>query len=424
MQHHRTGPVTVLALCATEFAVLAATVVPGAIAMQLLVRGLDSSLELESRLSWITTCGGIAAIIFGPLCGWLSDRTAHRVGHRGHWIAVTPIIGLVFVVVAANADTLPVMVVAWFGVQASYAALFAALFASIADFVPTVDRSRVVGLFVGSGMASVAFAGTLVALLLSGHLGVALSNPRAVFCAMAVVAVPVSLVSAWHLRALGRAAGPVPVKARDRGFLQPLLHAGGPFWWLLAQRLLVQATYSCMTVYSVLYLVRRTGDAPKDAAMTVGIATAIGGTIATVVAMRGARFCAERFGYRRTMSFGIFVLLAGTVAMSFATTVPVFFVAHLCAGIGLGFYLALDMVVALHQLPPATAGRLLGFFADARKVSQSLIPAIGPTILAFGAGDLVGVDRSQNYYALMAVGTLAALAALGMAQRLKEPSKA
>ncbi len=423
MNGHRVRPMTVLALCATEFAVLAAMVVPGAIALQLLVRQLDSPLVLESRLSWITACGGIAAIISGPLCGWLSDRTAHRVGHRGGWISGSAVLGMVFVVVAANTTTLPAMVAAWICVQASYAALFCALFASIADFVPSADRGRVVGLFVGSGMASVAFAGTLVALLLSGRLGVALSNPKTVFAAMAVVAVPVSLLASRHFRTLGRAAGPVVAQPHDRGFLRPLIRAGAPFWWLLTQRLLVQATYSCMTVYAVLYLVRRTGEEPRDAAMIVGVATAVGGTIATLVAMRGAHFLASRLGYRAAMSTGIGFLLTGAVLMSFSTEIHVFVVAHLCAGTGLGLYLALDMVVALHRLPSATAGRLLGFFADARKVSQSIIPAVGPVVLGYGSGDLVGADQSQNYFALLGLGATLALAALAMTSRLRMPDR-
>lgn len=424
MSENRVRPVTVLALCATEFAVLAATVVPGAIVLQLLVGQLSSALELESRQSWLTTCGGIAAIIAGPLCGWLSDRTAHRTGHRGGWIALTVVLGAVFVVLAANADTLPAMVLAWVGVQASYAALLSALFASIADFVPAAERGRVVGWFVASGMASVAFAGLLVVLLIQGHLGIALSETRAVFCAMAVVAVPVALVSSLHFRALGRARGPVRAGAHDRGFLRPLVEAGAPFWWLLTQRLLVQATYSCMTIYSVLYLVRRTGEGPRDAAVVVGVATAIGGTIATLVAMRGARALADRIGYRGAMSTGIAILLVGTVLMSSTSEIHVFFIAHLCAGTGLGLYLALDMVVALHRLPAATAGRLLGFFADARRVAQSFVPAIGPAVLALGSEDVVGVDRSQNYFALLSLGTLMALAALGMTSRLRVPQPA
>lgn len=424
MHVSRVRPVTIVALCAAEFAVLAATVVPGAIVLQLLVGQLDSTLTPESRQSWLTTCGGIAAIIAGPLCGWLSDRTAHRVGHRGAWIAASVVLGAVFVVVAANANTLPQMVLAWMGVQAAYAALFSSLFASIADFVPAAERSRVVGWFVAAGMASVAFAGLLVVLLIQGRLGVALSETRAVFCAMALVAVPVTLASSMHFRMLGRARGPVVARQRDRGFMRPLIEAGAAFWWLLTQRLLVQATYSCMTLYSVLYLVRRTGEMPRDAAVTVGVATAVGGTIATLIAMRGARALADRIGYRAAMSTGVGILLTGTLLMSFSAEVHVFFIAHLCAGTGLGVYLALDMVVALHKLPAATAGRLLGFFADARKVSQSFVPAIGPAVLAFGNGDLVGADRSQNYFALLSLGTLMALAALGMASRLRVPESA
>jgi hypothetical protein len=89
----------------------------------------------------------------------------------------------------------------------------------------------------------------------------------------------------------------------------------------------------------------------------------------------------------------------------------------------LGIYLALDLVIALPLLPPAVAGQLLGFFTTARKVSQSLIPAIGPWLLAWGSGDLTGVDRSQNYFGLLVFGAVLSLVAMGLTTRLRLPDQ-
>ncbi|RNL62014.1 MFS transporter [Nocardioides marmoriginsengisoli] len=425
MSDHRVRPATIAALCITEFAALGALVVPAIIALQLRVRELESTLTPESRLSWVTTCGAVSAMLAGPIFGWLSDASARRHGHRATWIIGGAVAGLGCAVVAANVTTLPALVLAWIGVQVSYSATFAALFGSLSDFVPARDRARVSGLFAASGIASVAFGGALVAMLLSGHLGAALENPKSVFLAMAVLAVPTSAFTSWHLRSLGRAAGPIVVEppAEKPGVVKTLIGAGGWFWWLLAQRVLVQAAYTCMTVYAVLYLVRRTGEEAHDAAVLVAIATAIGGTMGVLVAAGGARSLARRIGYKAALGVGILCLVTATALMSLSTSQSAFVVAHVLAGSGLGTYLALDLVVALTLLPTASAGRLLGYFTTARKIPQSVVPAIAPALLAIGSGDLLGVDRSQNYFALLIFGSALGVVALGLLGRLTVPDK-
>jgi len=423
MSKSRARTATVAALCATEFAALGALVIPAIVGLQLRVAELDSDLSPESRLSWVTTCGAIAAMLAGPVGGWLSDRSARRHGHRAWWIIGGAGIGLTSIMTAAYAPTLALLVLAWVVAQASYGATFVALFASLSDFVPEADRPRVVGLFAGSGLASVAFAGAFAAALLDGRLGPVMETPSAVFIAMAAIALPPAALTGWHLRRLGRAAGPAvgSPRAESRGVLQALGGAGTPFWWLLAQRFLVQMAYSCLTVYAVFYLVRRTGESMHDAAVLVGAATAIGGSVGMAVSGGGARFLARRLGYRSALSLGIVLLLAATVVMGVSATKSAFVVAHVLAGAGLGTYLALDLVVALKLLPSSTAGRLLGYFTMVRKVPQSLVPAIGPALLAIGSGDVIGVDRSSNYFALLAFGSLMAVAAMGLAGRLAVP---
>jgi MFS family permease len=243
---------------------------------------------------------------------------------------------------------------------------------------------------------------------------------------MAIIAVPVSALASLHFRALGRAAGPLALEPPEekQGVLRTLAGAGSPFWWLIVQRLFVQAAYTSITVYAVFYLVRRTGQDAHDAGQLVAVASAIGGTCGVLVAVGGARFVARRVGYRAALSLGILCLLWATALMSLSTSRPLFVVAHVFAGTGLGIYLALDLVVALALLPRVgNAGRVLGYFQAARKVPQSLVPAVGPWLLAIGSGDVVGVDRSQNYFALLAAGTLLALLALALVSRLTVPER-
>ena len=47
----------------------------------------------EAALAWITGAGAVAAIIFNPLAGALSDRTTARWGRRKPWVLLGSVIG-------------------------------------------------------------------------------------------------------------------------------------------------------------------------------------------------------------------------------------------------------------------------------------------------------------------------------------------
>jgi MFS family permease len=260
---------TLVALCGTEFAVQGALVVPAVVGLQLRVATFDDDLSPESRLSWVTTVGPIAAMVATILAGWLSDRTARRRGHRGPWIVGGAVVGAAAILAGAHAPNLPLLVLAWAGAQAAYGATFAALFGAIADVVGPVDRARMSGWFAAAGIGALAVGALLAAAILGGHV-TALGTSTAAFVVLAVLAVPVAVLTARHLSSLAPrpAAAGEPVRPPGgRAVLRTLIGAGAPFWWLLLQRLVVQAAYTCLTVYGVLFRsdvpARTTGTPPS-----------------------------------------------------------------------------------------------------------------------------------------------------------------
>jgi MFS family permease len=365
-------------------------------------------------------------MVTNPVFGWVSDRTVRRRGHRAGWVLGGAVMGCVGAVASTYAPTLPLLVLAWTLTQISYSATFAALYGTLSDVVSPADRARVSSWFAMAAVGAIAFGGLLAAALLTGHLGAAVSQPHVVFAAMAVAGLPVALVTSWHLRTLTPRADRAirDESPRTRGIVESvrsLGDAGAPYWWLWLQRLLAQSAYSCLTVYGVLLVIRRIGEEPKDAAVLVATMTAIAATLAMAMAAGGARRLARQVGYRAALGGGVALLLAADVTLSLTTGTSGFVLAHLLAGIGLGLYFALDLAVALTVLPPSAGGRFLGYFNIARSLPGSLIPAIGPALLAIGGGDLVGLDRSRNYFALLAFGSALALLALLVTGRLTLP---
>jgi len=418
--------VTVAALCLTEFCALGALVGPLLIGLQMRVAHLPSGLTPEARLSTVETAGAITAMIGNFVFGWLSDRTARRFGHRSWWILGASITGGAAVVVAAHVPSLPLLVVVWVCAQGSYNAVFASLYGTLSDLVAPGDRTRVTGWFSFSAIGAIAFSAGLAALLYSGHLGEQLHDPKVIFFAMAVLNVPVAAVASWHLRGLRLPAAdrPVAMAVRPRTpreVFDALAGAGAPFWWVWLQRMLAQTAYVFVVVYGVFVLVRRTGQSPADAAPTVATSIAAGAVIGMLMSAGGSRALARRWGYGPTLSLGILLLMAANVTLMMATGTSAFVVAVVLAGAGLGTYTGLDLAVALSVVPASAGGRFLGLFGIAKSLPQSVVPAIGPLLLALGTGDLVGTDRSLNYFAFFTVGSMLALWAVVLIPKLTLP---
>lgn len=420
---HRLSRTTVAALCVTEFCALGALVVPLVVGLSLLVRGVDSGLALETRLSWVETAGALTAMSLNPVWGWLSDRTVRRSGHRTPWIVGGTVVGCAAVVTATYMTTLPALVLVWACAQMSYSATFAALYGTLSDVVHPADRARVSGWFAAAATGAISFGGLVGYALLTGHLGVALSEPRIAFVLLAFVAVPVAIVASLHLRTLTpRARLTEPTEPTEpTGARGGLAGAGAAYWWLWLQRLFAQASYSCLTVYGVFFLIRRAGEEAHDAASVVALVTAVGAALGMAMAVGGSRALARRVGYRPVMAGGILLLLGANVLLALSTSTTAFVLAILCAGTGLGTYVALDLAVALTVLPPTASGRFLGYFNIARTLPQSVVPALGPLFLALGSGDLLGADRSRNYFAFFVFGSALSLVALVLLARLTVP---
>ena len=137
----------------------------------------------------------------------------------------------------------------------------------------------------------------------------------------------------------------------------------------------------------------------------------------------GARVLARRLGYRPVMAGGILLLLGANLLLTTATSATSYVVALLCAGAGLGTYVALDLAAALAVLPDGANGRLLGYFNIARTLPQTVVPALGPAFLAMGSGDVVGVDPSRNYFAFFLFGSALAAVALVLLTRMTVPER-
>lgn len=383
---------TLLALCAVELSALGSLVVPLSIGLAIKVRSLNTSMSPEEALGIITAAGAAAAMVANLSFGRWSDQSAQP--NRSRWIIGGVLAGALVAPLALYVHTVAALTVVWCLLQITYNATFAGLYGTIADVVPETDRSRVSGIFAASATGSILLGLGLVTFL-----------PKTVevaFLVMPPIAAVVSCLAFPVLRRLGR---PERVKVANEGW-RAVLRASSQYWWVWTQRLLGQLGYVFATLFGLFYLIRRAGMEDAHAATWVTATGAAAAALSIVAAVVAGRVAKRSRSYAPFLVVGL-GCIGVALALKTATTSPVaFLIATLLAGLGSGAYYAVDLALVLHVLPQSSAGTLLGFFNISRTLPQSLAPLFAPPLLAIGGSDVVGVDRSQNYFALYVAGLL------------------
>lgn len=393
----RTPNSTVLALCSTELFALGSLIVPISIGLALKVRTLDTGMSNEAALSIVTAAGAAAAMFANPVFGWWSDRSLAP--NRSRWILGGAAAGALVAPAVLTVNTVAGLTVVWCLLQIAYNATFAGLYGTIADVVPEADRSRVSGFFAASASAS----------FLVG-LGIAAVLPKAVaplFLVMPSVAVVVACGAYLVLRRLWREH-----LVRAAGGWRHLVSAPSQYWWVWFQRLLSQLAYVIASIFGVFYLIRRAGLDDAGAATWVAATGATAAGLSVVAAICAGQLAKRSASYGPYMFLGLSLVGSALAVKSVTSTPAAFVVATLLAGLGSGAYYAVDLALVLRTLPAASAGALLGFFNISRTLPQSLAPLFAPPLLQLGSGDIVGADRTQNYFALYATGLLVVAAAM------------
>lgn len=399
------------AFCATEFVTLGALIVTllgglPALAAEVKPHGWDQ----ESALSLVTSVGAACACFSNVGFGWLGDRTRHSRYGRMPWVVLGVVIGVPAVMLAGRSHSIAELTLWWALAQTGYNATFAGIFAMVSDAATPGERGRVSAWFVASMTAAPVF-----------YLGMTAWPDKTTFVlfdllplvSLAVLAVTLPLLWLDVVRRPRQQPAAVPVAPVEKGL-------AGQFWLLLVMRLLLGLANSTAGLFTAYYLIRRIGMATPEPTLTWTLATAAGAAATGILAsVAGARF-ARRLGRADLpMYAGLALQLAALLILAFGDSRTEYVTGMLLSGFGLGMYGSVDFALLLRVIPRRSSGFWLGLFNVSRAAPQSIIPAIAPTLLAIGSGDLVGVDRSQNYAAFYLMGAAICLASLGCMPALR-----
>ncbi|MEU0520665.1 MFS transporter [Streptosporangium sp. NPDC006007] len=336
----------------------------------------------EAALALVTGAGAAVAMLWNPIAGALSDRTASRFGRRHPWSLAGALAGAGAMVLLAGQTTILGMAVGWCLVQAGLNAMQASLTAGVPDHVPVSQRGEVSG-WVGIPQSlGVVIAVVLVTVVTttteSGYFLIAALIPLCVL--PFVLTTPDPRLTARPRFELG---------AFLRGFwISPRAHPD--FFWAWLTRFLMQLGNAVATLYLLYFLTDAVGYErlfPGEKAENGLLTLILIYTAAVVLTAVVAGVVSDRLGRRRLLvTVSGLISAVPAVMLAFWPQWPVAMVAAAILGAGFGIYLSVDNALVTEVLPTAEGrAKDLGVINIANSGPQVLGPVIaGPIVASFG----------------------------------------
>ena len=373
----------------------------------------------ESVLSLVLGVGAAVSTVCNPVFGAFSDRTTWRVGRRLPWVLIGAAGGALSLLLLSVADSVPVMILGWAGVQAFLNAMFAAVVAAIPDQVPVARRGLVGGL-----VAIAQTVGVVGGVGIASATGSIAAGYLATIGVLLVLTVPYALGSRDLALPTGYRPPPFSLLAFVRSFwISPRAHPD--FAWAWLTRFLVNLGNYIGTMYLLYYVTDGLGVPDDEADGHVLVLTGLY-AVATVVTTAVFGHWSDRLGKRK-----VFVIASGLVAgaaslvLAIPQTWPAAVAAALVLGLSYGIYTAVDFALITQVLPTATErAKDLGVINIANALPQVLAPAVAGVILVLvrqsgGSVATHGESWSVGYGALYFFGFAASLLGSVLVTRIR-----
>ena len=337
-----------------------------------------------------------------------------RFGKRTLWIASGGVLCGLCVFGLTVADSLPMILLLWCGIQLFYNWMNAPFVATMADRVPDKFRGTVSS-FMGGGGVLGQTAGALVGSMLIDNIPLGFSLGALGFGLVGII-----VVGIWPREASNLDEQRVPLNLRNvlRAFVPPHGKGSGNFYYALLGRMMMVAGYQMITGYQ-LYIVKYYvfSDSGLDAA---GLSKAAAGVIAvmSVITMIASLLAAlvsgpisDRLAMRKIPVALASCLFAVGAAMPWILHSPMgMYLFAAIAGFGYGTYNAIDQALNVSILPnPKEAGKDLGVLNMANTLSSVIGSALTSTVVAL----------TDNYQLVFPVCIVVVLVAAALIMRIR-----
>ncbi|MGN8244943.1 MFS transporter [Cellulomonas soli] len=374
-----------------------ALVLIAAVGMYVMAMSLSTALSLriasvapdtkDVLYSRIVSIGAFAMLVVVPLAGALSDRTTSRFGRRRPWIVGGLLVTLLGALVVGASPNPLVIGAAYIVAVAAMQAGFNAYAVIPVEAVPDAMRARVMGVMGLFG--ALAFSGG------SYLTGALVDQPLLLMTVPVLLALIASLPLLVLYRDPVKVRTEVPaldVRSMAVGMLvNPRKHPN--FGWTWLARFLAGMAMAALFTYFIYFMIDVLHVPLPEVGAKAGLLTLISAPV-SIIFFTGSGWLSDKIGRRKPIvAVAALFMAAGLVLGATASSFTGFAVAWVVFAVGQAAYLTVDLALCASVLPDSRdAGKDMAVFGLALNIPNILVPALGPTVLALGAG--------QNYAAL------------------------
>jgi MFS family permease len=327
----------------------------------------------NSALGLITLAGLLTALLWQPVAGALSDRTATRWGRRLPYLVIgTPLAALALLAVAV-APTLAWLLAAVVLTQLGTNTIQGPWQALIPDRLPAEQRGRAAGM-----KSAFEILGFVIGRQIGGQL-VAAGQPL-----LAAAAAGAALFVALALTArLSIERDPPPRPPSTNRGLRPMLvelrrHPAFVLWF--ANRLLVWGGFITLNTFLLFYVIDVLGMPQAQAQRYVANLATILGLMLLFVPLP-AGWLADRVGRRPLLVVAGLLASVGTGMILISPDPEVLLLASGVLGLGVGIFLSASWALVTDIVPRADAGRYLGLANAATAGGSATARLIGALLI-------------------------------------------
>lgn len=356
-----------------------------------------------AALGLANSIGPLMATVANPIFGQISDRTRSRFGRRSPWILGCVLVGVLALLLQANAGSVLMLGVSWAGVQTIMNGYQAAMTAILPDRVPPKRYGTFSGLVgLGTPLATIA-----AALMFIAFPQLAMGGAYYVVMAVLVVAALLLVFASPDRSSADQPREPFNMGDFLAAFVRPL--KSHDFRWAFVSRFGVVLGYMVIFTFN-LFLLEEFIKIPKaEVIAKMGILMLIG-QVATFAAVLVVGPLSDRIG-----RFKLFALIAGVasaITLGIPLLMPTFegmIVYNIAHGVAFGIFLAVDMALVTKVLPnPDDVGKDMGVINIANAGPQILAPTIAAVVVTAG-----------GYSSLFVVGIIVSLVGVAGVLRIR-----
>ncbi|WP_375104385.1 MFS transporter [Paenibacillus sp. RS8] len=321
------------------------------------------------------------ALISNPIGGAISDRSTVSFGRRRLWILLGSLLGSLCIMYIYYAKTVLGVVIGWSAAQFFFNFSWAAYTALIPDQVEESKRGTMSGIF-----------GILMPLFLTlGMILIQILNNTtdfvkfATFAAIGIIGPVISLFlikegKVEFVKKNNNSTGSFVEKITK---IYPSPKKFPEFTWALFSKFLLMLGYCSMFYLTIMLGARMHMDSAQITSTYANIM--IFGNIFTVIASLFGGVLSDKVRKQKIFLYISSVILAIGILLYLIPNVNAFYVAAIVCAIGGGCFMAVDTAMVARVLPnKEDTAKDFGIMNVANTLPQSIVPAIGPLLLAIG----------------------------------------